>query len=315
MISQQTFVSLEKMESIAPRSHAAKLEKLSLVILEQCRKAQYRDWIMPNLSRTPADFAKFLFDKQFPNVSEPESVFLQISLISKLAKITPLLVEKEKFPKKIIKYYHGSFDRLVFFLEKVADNPLGMNYNLFSKIGLVLAINIPCGAQLLDLKSTIPLQSVLLTIHRERSLTNVMRYIKCRGFGVWFRGHTDTEYLDEFNEEGWDNFYLLIAELLLRRRYVRGLVGTSWFYDPQLINISPRLSYLQLRQLERGAFQMRHRGTVSDVNFATKSSPTRLRLYQDGLYNPVSHSLVWGRNEILRWAENIWRSGSSRAQR
>ncbi len=307
LISRQSFESFNKFADLAPKSYANTLDDLSSKLVSRCRS-----WKNLDNSRTPAKLAKLLFDKKFSQVSKFESVILQISLIAKLAKMTPIIVERENLPNSILGYYPSAFDRLAIVLEKVAENPLNTSYNLFNRIGFVLAINVPCGAQLLDLRSTVPLTSVILSVYRERSPKNLIRYVRCKGFGIWFRGHTDVEYLDEFNEDGWDKFYLRIAELLLRRKNVRGLVGTSWFYDPQLVNITPRLSYLQLRQIERGAFHMRHRDTELDIMFATKTSNTRRRLYQEGRYNPVPYSLIWDRNELINWAKGFWSANSNK---
>lgn len=305
LMSQQALACFDRLANLASKTCTSNIERLSIKLMKQCRKIQYINYITPDLGKSRPQLARFIFYKEFPKISELESVVVQIALISKLAKNAPNLVAKENLPDNILKYYPGAFDRLALRLEKVANSPKQTRYNLFDLLGFVLATDIPCGAQLLDVKSTVPLQSVLLNIHRERSIKNLTNYIRCKGLGTWFRGHTDVEYLDEFNEEGWDRFYLSIAELLLRRKEVRGLVGTSWFYDPQLINISPRLAYLQLRQIERGAFLMRHRGLDSDINFATKTSPTRRSLYQEGKYNPISYSLVWERNKIISWANRL----------
>ena len=298
LMSKQALESFSLLAEVAPKSFANSLDDLSSLLISQCRS-----WTKPGNNHTPARMSQILFDKEFSHVSQSKRAILKVSLVAKLAKITPNLVGNENFPDSILSNYPAAFDRLCIVLNKVAEKPHDTSYNLFHRLGLVLAINIPCGAKLLDLRSSIPLTSVILSLHRERSPKSLISYVRCQGLGTWFRGHTDTENLEEFNEEGFDKFYLRIAELLLRRKNVRGLVATSWLYDPQLEKISPRLSYLRLRQLERGAFLMRHRGTESDIKFAIKASPTRRRLYEEGRYTPVSHSLIWGRNELLNWAK------------
>lgn len=298
LMSKQALDSFSQLADKAPKSYVNNLNDLSSILIEQCRS-----WTKPDNNHTPARMSQILFDKMFSHVSQPERTILKVSLVARLAKITPNIVHNKNFPDSILSNYPAAFDQLCIVLNKVAENPHNTSYNLFHRLGFVLAINIPCGAQLVDLRSTIPLTSAILSLHRERSLKSLINYVRYQGFGTWFRGHTNVESLEEFNEEGWDKFYLLIAELLLRRKNVRGLVGTSWFYDPQLVNVSPKLSYLQLRQLERGAFLMRHRGTESDIKFATKTSPTRRRLYEEEGYMPVSYSLVWGRNKLLNWAK------------
>jgi len=249
--------------------------------------------------------AELLFDKEFSHLPPDTQAALKLALAARLAIRTPSLVDNENFPDSILDNYPAAFDRLSIFLKRITEQPSDKASNIFNKIGFVLAISIPCGAQLLDLRSSVPVRSAILSVPRERSFSSLLRYFRNEGWGIWYRGHTDTEYLDEFNEEGWDRFYYRIAELLLRRKHVRGLVGTSWFYDPQLVQISPRLAYLQQRQLERGAYLMRHSTSERQVEFATKKSETRLRLFQEGKYVPVSYSLIWGRDEILSWAKTL----------
>ena len=99
------------------------------------------------------------------------------------------------------------------------------------------------------------------------------------------------------------NPYLRIAELLERQQDIRGMVGTSWFYDPQLLEISPCLAYLQQRPLERGAFLLRHGTGLFDIEHATMTSKTRHRLYQEGKYTPIVYSLLWPRQDLISWAE------------
>jgi hypothetical protein len=136
-----------------------------------------------------------------------------------------------------------------------------------------------------------------------QSLQPLIHYARSRGTGVWLRSHLDADYLDEFGKAGWDRYYLRVADLLRARQNVRGLVGTCWFHDPELLTISPRLFYLSKTLEERGAFLMRHRSTAFDIEMATKACPVRRRLYKEKKYFPTSYSMVWRRDELLAWAD------------
>jgi nifR3 family TIM-barrel protein len=99
----------------------------------------------------------------------------------------------------------------------------------------------------------------------------------------------------------------LVAEvrrLLLAHLEVRGVVGTSWFFDPQLDAISPRLSYLR-KPLERGAFLVPGRSGAFDIASATVNSDARRQLFEQGHYMPVPQTLVWPRKELLLWARSL----------
>ena len=105
-----------------------------------------------------------------------------------------------------------------------------------------------------------------------------------------------------------DSTYLSVASLLRTHTEVAGLTSYCWFYDPQLAEISPRLSYLRQRPLERGAFFLRGHTSAYDIKNATAKSQTRRRLYEAGKYKPVAHRIVWLRHDILRWADETRRA-------
>jgi hypothetical protein len=92
----------------------------------------------------------------------------------------------------------------------------------------------------------------------------------------------------------------MVAEMLERHEEIKGMFGASWFYDPQLENISPRLMYLQKIPLAGGA-QMFYMGADRTGNALAKSK-TRLKLYEEGRYRPQEYMLVWPRKELMAWA-------------
>lgn len=81
-----------------------------------------------------------------------------------------------------------------------------------------------------------------------------------------------------------------------------GLWGASWFYDPQLAQISPRLSYLRARPSERGAIFIRLGSGSLHTQRAMQTSPTRRTLIASGVYRPVCYAMFWPRQDLLTWA-------------
>jgi hypothetical protein len=164
-------------------------------------------------------------------------------------------------------------------------------------------MSIPCGAQVVDKISLVsPISAVLSTI-RSKKVSQLFNYIFKGGYGRWFRIHTDIRDLTDFNETGWDECYVRIASLLKKRIFIKGMVGTSWFYDPQIMNVSPRLSYLLKNPLQNGAFVLKHRTDRLNIERATSKSETRKRLYEEGKYTPVSYSIFWPRDKIIEWSD------------
>jgi hypothetical protein len=124
----------------------------------------------------------------------------------------------------------------------------------------------------------------------------------------WFAPHVESRHLYEFNETGWETTYRNVASLLRRHTDVVGVVGYSWFYDPELESISPRLAYLRRGPLAAGARFLRGHTTRFDIDNAIAKSRTRRRLYRAGEYTPVAYRMVWLRSDILRWANGRQRA-------
>jgi hypothetical protein len=115
--------------------------------------------------------------------------------------------------------------------------------------------------------------------------------------------HMDMRNLKRFNFKGRNDCYILVAELLKNNPSVKAMVGESWFYDPQLRHVSPRLNYLHAYPVKYGAKIFRLGATESDVRLSTLKSENRRRLYEEGKYNPAHYMFIWPRKELIAWAE------------
>jgi len=160
-------------------------------------------------------------------------------------------------------------------------------------------LTVPCGGQVIDLASAIGPKTAIRFFAKSPVLA-------ARAWrGPVFRLHTESRYLDEFNETGWKNCYHELADLLELHPRVAGLVSTSWFYDPSLAAISPRLAYLHDVPVSGGALVLPHTMSEADVALATATSPTRRAAYQAGAYRPITHSILWSRDRLLAWSRNF----------
>ena len=257
----------------------------------------------------PVNKVETIFLKKTAKLSKDCRVVLRRSLVAKLALNLPTILEKMYLPGSISVLYGDAFGRLADHLKNNCDDSYNLSNDFFLKdIRFVLGLSVPCGAQVVDMISEVPLRSVALSSFRSKNVSAIVRYARAKGYAPWFRIHTESRYLAEFDEQGWDNCYLRIAQLLEQRKDIRGMVGTGWFYDPQLLEISPHLAYLQQRPLERGAFSLRHRAGRYDIENAIMKSQTRRRLYQEGKYIPIVYSIVWPRKDLLSWAEHARRA-------
>ena len=169
-------------------------------------------------------------------------------------------------------------------------------------VRLAAGWSVPCGSEVIDLRARVSLAGSFQIALRARAPRIALRRLIPGGAPAWFAPHTESRYLDEFDETGWETTYRNVAALLRAHTDVAGVVGYSWFYDPRVEAISPRLAYLRRGPLDGGAFLLRGHTSEFDVRNATAKSQTRRRLYEAGDYTPVGYKMVWLRRDILHWA-------------
>ncbi len=166
----------------------------------------------------------------------------------------------------------------------------------------------PCGARVVELASGIP-RSVLLRGGPWQCAGAAAFFLRAGGFAPFFEVHTHLETLAEFHAEGWDRCCMRIADMLEAAPEVRGMFGISWFYDPRMEEVSPRLAFMHRRIVENGGRVFRVGTFESGIADALAKSETRRRLYHEGRYLPTHHLLAWRRNELLGWARSVRGNG------
>ena len=169
-------------------------------------------------------------------------------------------------------------------------------------LSICLLLSFPCIAQVVEQTGRLPRRA--LTAGGIGQAMRLAQYLAATGFrsGPYLEIHTHTPMLDGFNPEGWERCYELVAELLALRPNFLGMIGGSWFYDPALAVISPRLTYLADTPIAGGAFRVRFGASESDTELATATSPTRRKLVEEGRYVPTRWLLIWPREAMLAWA-------------
>lgn len=196
----------------------------------------------------------------------------------------------------------ASFDRLISFIDNLpADYWIGNDFFL-KDLRVFGGYSIPCGAQDVDILSSFNRRGALKTWALDFDFPLGCKILQLGG-PRWLRIHTDPRFTTQFNEEGWEACYLRIADVLQMYPTAKGMVGTSWFYDPQLLTVSPRLGYLQTTPIKNGAFLIKNGPGSIHTDRATSTSPTRRSLFEAGKYMPLCYTIVWQRERILKWAE------------
>lgn len=189
--------------------------------------------------------------------------------------------------------------------------PAFSNDAFLKDLSICLLLSFPCVAQVVEQTGAVP-RSVLLSGGAGQAL-RMARYFAAAGLraGPYFEIHTHTPMLDGFTPAGWDRCYGLIADLLHSRPDIMGMVGGSWFYDPALATITPRLAYLADTPIAGGAFRVRFGASQADRDLATATSASRRALVERGEYIPTRWLLIWPRAALLRWAADRVASGAA----
>lgn len=227
----------------------------------------------------------------------PYAAKLARALVAGLAAEVDRRLVEARMPARVLERSAEWQPRLLRFLVAEAGEDYRFPAGEFVKdYRFACALTVPCGAQVVDLNAAIGPKTALKLA--AQSPAAGLRAVS----GPWLRPHTDSRYLEEFDEPGWERCYREVAAVLERVPALRGLVATSWFYDPRLAVVSPRLGYLRTTPMAAGARLVRHRTTAFDVAAATATSPTRRALHAAGEYLPVSHSIVWERDDLIAWA-------------
>lgn len=235
------------------------------------------------------------------------------AVIATLAQHLPNNFDRS-LPRSILELYPEAMMRLADFLE----HGPAYDEDLFAKdLRFVSGATVPAGAQALDVLCSSSAAARLVRLRR--TMGTVGRLVLAGeprrasgllangGLGDWLQIHTDIRNISDFNPQGWDRCYHRISDVLTQRPRIAGLLGISWFYDPQLRHISPRLSYLQDRPLQNGGFLVRLGPGPLHSQRAGATSPTRRRLIDSGAYTPICYALFWPRRDLLRWANRIER--------
>lgn len=239
--------------------------------------------------------------KQLSGHIEPEGIqlFLYICLLTAV-RSTLASAAFTRLPERVMQHQLRQFKRMGDEPDKILA-VCSLDRDLFLKdFGLATLRLYAAAAQLIDYRAGIG--RVMLM---KGGLTDLPRrlaiFARIGGFKPFFEIHTHDFYLDEFTVEGWNECYRCCAELYEVHPEVLGMYGGSWFYDPALSAISPRLAYLREVPEGGGASLLFDSTSAQSTALATATSPTRKALYDQGAYSPASYALIWPRARQIAW--------------
>lgn len=224
-------------------------------------------------------------------------------LVARWALDLPATARDADLPPEVMELYPYWIDKLAEFLTAGAD-PYDRDY-WAKDVRFVLALSVPgARTQTIDLSSPLGPGQIVRNGLGGHGWSPLLAYVRSFGWNKpWLEVHTEARQLEDFNEAGWDRAWATAAAICERRPELGGMIGSSWFYDPPLETISPRLAYLRVNPLKGGAFIVHQGPAPIHSERAAASSPTRRAMIESGEYVPSGWLVAWPRAELIAWAK------------
>ena len=211
-------------------------------------------------------------------------------------------IRKKKYPEHVVELFANEFQRMTSEIAAGVHGSYLYSSDFFCKdLAMCRQRLIPCGGPLIDPVAGIP-RSWLLKGPLPQKLRMARMIRRLGSFRTVYQLHNDRRQVGAFNPAGWDAAYGIAAALMELNPEVRGLVGGTWWYDPEVSRMSPNLGYLRDVPERCGAefFCLgEHEDTTRD---ALTNSLERWRCYAQGTYQPMTFAMIWDREGLLRAA-------------
>jgi hypothetical protein len=203
-------------------------------------------------------------------------------------------------------YIREDFDRILKALEKPRAGYYLRDIHLFRRDLAIARLKvIPNGFEFYDINAAIARREVLSG--------GVASFVR---FAATFQGdlakplyplyepHWDRRYVKYFSPEEYERCCLRIADMIAANPGVRGVATPSWWYDPQIKEISPELWFVREITEKGGArFMLLTGHNPYLLTDALAHSPLRKAAYEAGTYKPRQYMIFWPRRELLAWAK------------
>jgi len=213
---------------------------------------------------------------------------------------------EQDFPGDILSLYKNWFGRVIKDLDSMPDAYFSEERDSFLKDISVCGLRmIPIGgAWTVDL-GQVSKRALLAGGWLKLPGNIAFHCVRQCGFAPYYVIHTFFRYIPRFLPGEMEKAYLRIAGLLKRNPGIKGIHRSSWFLDPRMDEVSPRMSFLRQVPAANGARLYRIGTDDMDIQSATSNSPERKKLYAEGKYRPECWGYVWPREAVIAWAERI----------
>ena len=158
-----------------------------------------------------------------------------------------------------------------------------------------------CGSRLVDPREGLSVR-LLASGGAWTALRAVGAVARLGGRAPVYHTHLYARTVSAFSEAGFAETLRIAARVMEGDAACRAFVQSSWYFDPALATVSPRLRYLRDTVVRGGASLFRIAATRGTVSSALAKSPTRRAMHERGEYVPRQYLVVWPRARFLKWA-------------
>ncbi|MEQ8802214.1 MAG: hypothetical protein RLP45_09265 [Haliea sp.] len=205
-----------------------------------------------------------------------------------------------QLPENVFKLYDIELERLEHVHDFQFDGYFSFQNDLFRKdLAILLHRLIPFGAEFANPHSGIP-RSLAIRAGPNQAIKVMRAIVASRGVRPFLELHMHPEVKEHFHPAGWIDTYERLADFLQLNPAFRGVQSASWFLDPALKQVSPRLVYLREVPEQCGAYILFAGMDKEGKSGALDTSPTRRCLYESGDYQPRIFTRIWPKSNILQ---------------
>ncbi len=204
-----------------------------------------------------------------------------------------------KATKDVCELYRRSLRRIV----STPVDQRRLNDSFFKDLALASGHLFPAGERVVEPCSVIQ-RSLLYRSGARQALSFARTCLRAGGTRPVFRLHVHVLEAPHLNPASWRHSCINLAEMLRINPGVKGIVGASWFYDPDLPAVSPHLAFINdLLRIGGASWFLSHEEGGDSGAFAR--SENRRTAFEAGQYTPRCYSVFWPRGNALAWLERI----------
>ncbi|WP_131917671.1 hypothetical protein [Chromatocurvus halotolerans] len=197
---------------------------------------------------------------------------------------------------EVVHGYARSFSRIL----QLEPQQLQLNDRFMKDLALASGRLYPAAERVVEPFSVIQ-RSLLYSGGWRQACRFARALVEAGGNKPVFRLHVHLSEVSRFSQQSWYQTCVITAKMAEANPAIRGVVGGSWFYDPDISAVSPRLAFIANTIADGGAgFYFSHAEDYQSG--ALSMSKRRREAFENGLYIPRNFALFWPRRSLINWS-------------